>query len=103
MPPSAATLSPEGGGGFRLPPSRAKTPFFDSPSDSPSDRGGDSPSSSSGPFQWKSVESLMSGNVSEEQVQRQIISLHRMVANRDRLALSQLAKGATEVDFRYGK
>ncbi len=29
------------------------------------------------PFQWKSVESLMTGNVSEEQVQRQLISLHR--------------------------
>ncbi len=56
--------------------------------------------SSADKFQWKSADSLMSGKVSEEQMQKQIISVHRLVTNRDRFALSQLSKNCPpDLDF----
>ena len=53
------------------------------------------------PFRWKGVDALLSGSMTQEQMQRQLITVHRMVANRDRLALAHLVKNAAELDLTF--
>ena len=49
-------------------------------------------------FQWKGVSTLMNG-LSEEQIQRQLITLQRLVTSRDRPALQHLVKSSKEIDL----
>ena len=49
-------------------------------------------------FRWKGMSTLMNG-LSDEQIQRQLISLQRLITNRDRLALQHLVKSSKEIDL----
>ena len=50
-------------------------------------------------FQWKGVETILPGVVSEETVQRQLITLHRIVTTKDKLSLTQLVKNTPNIDM----
>ena len=52
------------------------------------------------PFRWKGVDALLNGST-QEQMQRQLITVHRMVANRDKLALAHLVKSSVELDLTF--
>ena len=49
-------------------------------------------------FRWKGMSTLTDG-LSEEQIQRQLISLQRVITNRDRPALQVLVKKSAEIDL----
>ncbi len=50
------------------------------------------------PFRWKGVDTLLDG-ITQEQMQRQLITVHRMVTNRDKMALAHLVKNSAELDL----